>query len=155
MLYASHFKLSLYENFYGFTYLRFYVHYTIITIFILLVITLVGIIGEKLSIAKCTLVSLLVMYTIINFFNVDGFIAKKNIQRYRATGKLDISYNMNLSADAFEEISSLKDKSNKYTSISDSVDSYIARTLDYVNSDSHWYEFNIRKNEIKQLIIKN
>jgi hypothetical protein len=152
MLYASHFKLSLYENYYGFTYLRFYVHYTIITIFILLVIALISVISENLSISKYTLVSLLVMYTIINFFNVDGFIAKNNIQRYNTTGKLDISYNMSLSADAFEEISSLKDESNKY--ISDSVDRYIDRTLDYVDSDSHWYEFNIRNYTIKKFINK-
>lgn len=153
MLYASHFKLSLYENYYGFTHLRFYVHYTILTIFILLIIALAGIWSEKVSIAKLTLIALLVMYTTINFFNVDAFIAKRNIQRYRDTEKIDMAYNINLSVDAFEEIYSLKDEPDLY--VSSNVQKYVDKIFRELNSDSYWYEFNIRKNKIKKLIIKN
>ncbi|GAA0182023.1 hypothetical protein SH2C18_44690 [Clostridium sediminicola] len=150
MLYASHFKLSLYENYYGFTYLRFYVHYTILTIFILLIISFVGIWSIKVSIAKLTLISLLTMYTVINFFNVDGFIAKRNIQRYMATAKIDMAYNISLSVDAFEEIYSLKDELDYY--ISYNSKEYINRIIEELDTSTKWYEFNIKKNSIKEFL---
>lgn len=150
MLYASHFKLSLYENYYGFTYLRFYVHYTILTIFILLIIALAGIWSKKVSIAKLTLISLLSMYTIINFFNVDAFIAKRNIQRYRDTDKIDMAYNISLSVDAFQEIYSLKDETDYYVSYNSKE--YIDRILDELDTYTKWYEFNIKKNSIKEFL---
>jgi hypothetical protein len=105
-------RLSLYESAYGFTTLRVLSH-----IFILWLVVVFGILLYKIIVnhrentfAFLSFLSVLALLAFINVFNVDSFVARKNIGRYYDTGKLDVSYLGSLSHDATPEIVKLLDK---------------------------------------------
>ncbi len=62
MLFSAHYKMSLYEQTYGFTYLRIFVHIFMIMLFMLFIIALVGIWYRKMPINKVLLIIVLIMY---------------------------------------------------------------------------------------------
>ena len=89
MLFSANFKLTLYEAAFGYTFLRVSVHLFMLLLFILCLVVAAGIWYRKIPIVKSIIVITIIMYTIINYLNIDGFIARKNIERYNETGKLD------------------------------------------------------------------
>lgn len=99
---ASAFKrLTLYEGAYGWTQLRFAVHAIILWLAVFLLISLLAILAghtARLTVAASGL-SVLALLA-INAINPDAFIAERNLDRYAATGKLDLHYLSLLSADA-------------------------------------------------------
>ncbi len=152
MLYASHYKLSLYEDAYGFTFLRFFVHYTILAIFILIILFSIGIWRPKINLMKYSIVLLIVMYLFINFFNADKFIANKNFDRYEKINKIDASYITHLTPDAFSYIYTNKNTYSSNLDIKNNIDYYIDKNIDYSKEGSHWYEFNYNKHIIKKTV---
>ncbi len=95
-------RLSLYELAYGFTTLRLYSH-----IFILWIGTVFLLLGyeiffreDRIAFAFRGLVSMVLFLVAVNILNPDQFIARENIERYRATGEIDLSYLGSLSEDA-------------------------------------------------------
>jgi hypothetical protein len=95
-------RLSLYEEAYGFTALRFYSHLFIIWLAVMLALQLYRLVRNKLQsmVVAGGFMSVLLFAGIINVMNVDGFIATQNIARFNASGKLDSSYLSHLSHDA-------------------------------------------------------
>jgi len=83
MLYSAHYKMSLYEKSYGYTYLRVYVHLFMVLLLILIMISMVSIWYKVLNLPKAIVVITLVFYTFLNIINVDAFIAKRNIALYK------------------------------------------------------------------------
>lgn len=152
MLFSAHYKLSLYENTYGFTYLRIFVHIFMILLFTMFIITLFGIWNKKINISKSCLIISAIMYVFLNYINVDVLIAKKNIERYENTGKIDINYLCTLSYDAAPEI--LKLKHNNNTEISLRVEQYISDKKSYFNTKKSWGEFNISEYRAKKYFLK-
>ena len=100
MLYSSSYKLSLYEQGYGFTYLRFYVHCFIIMLFLLMGIMLAGIWFPRIDIVKSCFICAIGFYCLLTLVSPDRFIAEQNLRRYEVTGKIDTEYMERLSADA-------------------------------------------------------
>ena len=100
---ASAFKrLSLYIDAYSMTMLRFYVAafiMLILALFILLAVKFVKAKQEQFF-TSGTLLSVIAFLTTINLVNPDGFIAKSNMEQFNRTGKLDVNYVRELSADA-------------------------------------------------------
>ena len=101
ILASSFSRLKMYEDAYGFTQLRTYTHVLIIWIAVLLVVT----IGLEITRrrARFALAGLLVAFGFgltFGLLNVDGFIARQNIQRAWGGAKLDGSYLTVLSDDA-------------------------------------------------------
>ncbi len=113
MLFSAHYKMSLYEQTYGFTYLRIFVHIFMFMLFMLFTITLAGIWYRRMPINKVLLITVLIMYIVLNYINVDKIIAQKNIDRYYKTQKIDMLYLESLSYDAFPVIMKLKNDSNE------------------------------------------
>ena len=92
MLSSAFYRMLLYEEAYGFTYLRIFVQTFMILLFFLFIISIVFIWYEKLPIIKAYFIATLAVYVILNFANVDAMIARNNIYRYKETGQLDIRY---------------------------------------------------------------
>jgi hypothetical protein len=112
---SAHKRLSLYEQAYGFTSLRLYSHIFIGWLVVLFVLLLVHIIREEreYQFAFRVFISVIAGLLFVNFINPDAFIARKNIQRFNDTGKIDVFYLRNLSDDATPEISTLLNNSNE------------------------------------------
>ncbi|MFD1907413.1 DUF4173 domain-containing protein [Paenibacillus rhizoplanae] len=104
MLYSAYSRLTLYEEAYGYTYIRFLVHAFMIFLGLLLVLAAVRISREPFPLLKCYIVLGLLSYVLMNYIGMDHIIAKQNIQRYEASGTLDAGYLAGLSADVVPEL---------------------------------------------------
>lgn len=150
MLFSAHFKMSLYEQIYGFTYLRIFVHIFMLMLFMLLIVTLIGIWNRKMTLNKVLIVVVLIMYILLNYINVDKIIAEKNIDIYYKTQKIDVPYLESLSYDAIPEIIKLKNDSN--IKVSSEVNSYLENVKKELSKEDSWYEFNYSKYRARKII---
>lgn len=100
MLVSAFTRLLLYEEAYGYTYIRFLAHAFMLYLAVLLVCAGLRIRYASLPLAKCFIVVSLAAYVVVNYANMDRVIAAQNIERYRETGDIDVNYLSVLSPDA-------------------------------------------------------
>lgn len=156
MLISAFFRMYLYEQVYGFTYLRVFTHSFMLYIFALLMATLYKIFADKVHILKLYIIISLVAYTLINYANVDVFIAKNNIARFHNDSKqLDINYLTNLSYEAVPELleflPELKEKAPQTAAILEN-DLYIKKNN--LKDFNAWQSFNFSINRAKEALAK-
>lgn len=152
MLFSAHYKMSLYEKTYGYTYLRVFVHVFLLLLFILFVISLVSIWVDKVPLAKLSIIASLLMYILLNYANVDSFIAKKNIERFNETGKIDIYYLTHLSYDAIPQVQKLLDSPKLEQNYKQQIERDLKETKDKLSKEQSWLEFNYSKFMAKKAI---
>jgi FlaA1/EpsC-like NDP-sugar epimerase len=70
MLLSAHFRMSLYEQEYGYTYLRVFTHAFMLFIFAILVVTLIKVWKENFLLLKSYIVISIVAYLAINYFTI-------------------------------------------------------------------------------------
>ncbi len=152
-------RISVYEQAYGFTFLRLLVQAFIIwlvAIFILLGYKIIRNLDDRPFIFGLFLL-VLSFFALLNVFNPDAFIAQKNIDQFSESESLDSQYLATLSADATPtlmpllDLPGVKDKEGKQLSVS------IASSLkDYhdVRADQSWPSYNISRNKALKLINK-
>jgi hypothetical protein len=150
MIFSAHYKLSLYESTYGLTYLRVYVHLFMIVMFLLCLFAIISLWIEKFSLSKSLIITLLVSYTIISYINVDAYIAKTNIERYKKEGKIDYIYLKNLSNEAVTYLLELKDDKN--TNISNEIKDELAYRKEKLNREKSIFEFNFSNMKARKLL---
>ncbi|WP_413378008.1 DUF4153 domain-containing protein [Paenibacillus taichungensis] len=100
MLYSAFIRLNLYEQAYGYTYIRFLVHAFMIFLALLLLIAALRIRYTSIPLIRWYIVLSLAAYVAVNYVGMDNRIAELNIARYHQTGIIDASYLASLSADA-------------------------------------------------------
>jgi hypothetical protein len=101
-------RLLLYEQAYGFTRLRAYTHVAIVWIGVLFVLFLALLItGNLRSFAPAAVGAALGFALTLSVLNVDDFIVRRNAERWRAGGELDIYYLTSLSEDAIPALAAL------------------------------------------------
>jgi hypothetical protein len=150
MLFSANFKLTLYESAFGYTFLRVSVHLFMLLLFILCLVVTAGIWYRRIPIVKSIIVITIIMYTIINYLNIDGFIARKNIERYNETGKLDTRYLTSLSYEAVPYLLQLRD--NSESDIKEIIDENLKYRKEVLNEENSWTEFNFSKNRVRKLL---
>ncbi|WNS45889.1 DUF4173 domain-containing protein [Paenibacillus sp. MMS20-IR301] len=104
MLYSAYSRLTLYEEAYGYTYIRFLVHAFMIFLGLLLILAAVRITRVQFPLLRCYIVLGLLAYVLMNYIGMDRIIARQNIQRYEVSGSLDAAYLARLSADVMPEL---------------------------------------------------
>ena len=104
----------MYEDAYGFTFIRVMAHSFMIFLVVIFMYTLIKIWIEKLSLFHFYFISALLYYTVMNVIDVEQMVVAENIDRYEQTGKIDIHYLNSLSytgvlglIDLYEENSQL------------------------------------------------
>ena len=154
ILFSSFYRMHLYEQEYGYTFLRLMVYFALITEAILIIPTVMYILDININLTKTYFVVIIIMYIVVNYINIDNMIAKKNIDRYfednSETYELDMNYLQTLSIDGAKQIKRLKDTTDE--NIMNQVEYY----LNHVKSETEnitWQSFNINKiiamNELK------
>jgi hypothetical protein len=101
-------RLYLYEEAYGWTRLRLWVH--AFELWMGLVVVLVAVAGLRLKAAwlpRAVAASGAAGLLALGLFNADGFIASRDVDHFRHTGAADLSYLSGLSADAVPAIDRL------------------------------------------------
>lgn len=152
MLYSAHYKMSLYESAFGYTYLRVFVHFFLLLLFILFLIALAGIWFKKIPVAKLSIIAALLMYVFINYVNVDSIIAQKNIERYYSTGKIDIYYLTRLSYDAVPHVIKFAEDSSIDDNLKKDLEFYTEVKGRALNNDEKWFEFNYSKYAARKVL---
>jgi hypothetical protein len=106
---SAHMRLSLYENAYGFTFLRLFSHVFIALLAVTFISLFVHVWRREPEhyFAFRTFASVLVFFAVFNIMNPDALIARQNIKRFENTGKIDPYYLTRLSADATPAIRTL------------------------------------------------
>lgn len=104
MLYSAYTRLSLYEEAYGYTTIRFLVHAFMIFMGLLLILAAVRIVVPRLPLAKCYIVLGLTSYVVMNYIGMDVIIANMNMERYEVSGKLDADYLVGLSPEVIPSL---------------------------------------------------
>ncbi|GMQ57845.1 hypothetical protein AN1V17_22400 [Vallitalea sediminicola] len=146
LIISSMYRLNLYEEAYGYTRLRLLVYMFIIFESVIMILVAINIWNKKLPITRVALIVALSSYLIINFINIDGIIAKENINRYVATGKIDLQYLIDLSTDAADEISKLQHIDKEM------YNEYRENLIKYKLKDTKWQSFNLSQYNVKKLI---
>ncbi|MDP4180098.1 MAG: DUF4173 domain-containing protein [Bacillota bacterium] len=150
MLYSAHYRMWLYEDAYGYTYLRVFTHSFMVFIFILLCATVIKVWYEKLVLLKYYIIIGILAYMVINFINVDTIIAAKNIERYNNHKPLDVVYFQEISYDAVPYLEKF---------VNDEKYGAQVRTLFYnkyqaLKKKTSWQSFNISENRAMNVLSK-
>ncbi len=155
---SAFFRMNLYEQKYGYTYLRLFVYYILTTEIIYMIPLTVYILRKKIDLIKSGILIVTIMYLIINFSNIDYTIAKKNIDRYfenQEENEIDFYYLSEYTGtDAIPQIKRLLNSNDK---------TLVERTRNYLyekkksieNEQKSWQEFNLSEwkaiNELLQV----
>ncbi|MEQ8156098.1 MAG: DUF4173 domain-containing protein, partial [Clostridiaceae bacterium] len=150
MLFSANFKLTLYEGTFGYTFLRVSVHLFMLLLFILCLVVAAGIWYRKIPIMRSIIVITIIMYTIANYLNIDGFIARKNIERYRESGKLDVYYLTSLSFEAVPYLLELRETNDSHIKMV--IDDNLEHRKEVLDNENSWTEFNFSKNRVGKLL---
>lgn len=159
LLISSFYRMSLYDNAFGFTRLRILVNIFLGFEAAGLVATLVYIVKHNFNILVVYTAIGLAFYMTINIVKIDEIIAEKNIDMYFAkqTESLDMDYLMSLSVDAAPEIIRLLDD-NVETITKYKAKTYLKEKNEiFNNSEYNWQSYNLSVEKTKKelLTIKN
>lgn len=148
MLVSAYFRLSLYEDAYGYTHTRLLAHIFMIFLFVLFIIALFKIWRDGFSLIQYYAIVTLVSYVILNYINMDVIIAKNNIQRYHSNGTIDIEYLSRLSYDAIPVVMELvQDKKVEETFMS-----MVQERKEILYEDNSWQSFNLSEYRAKSYL---
>lgn len=137
-------RLYLYEEAYGWTRLRLWVH--AFELWMGLVIVLIAIAGIRLkavwlprAIATSGALGLLAL----GLLNPDGFIATRNVQHFRQTGKADLAYLSGLSADTVPTLDHLPEPQRSCT---------LRHLADALQHGDPWTSLNLSRTRARALL---
>ncbi|AYE35224.1 DUF4153 domain-containing protein [Clostridium septicum] len=135
MAISAIYKMSLYISAFGYTRLRILVQ--VFTVFLCLILVfLIFNIWKNKNLLKPVIIVGAIIYVGLNYFNLDNYIVKKNIDNKNLESRIDNQYLITLSLDAYESMLEAKNKGL----ISD--DEYIGWKYKGMDKHLHWYEYN-------------
>ena len=106
VLFSALKRLGLYEEAYGFTRARFFVHVAIVWLgLVILAVIAAGVRWQGRWLPRAVVGVTAVILLAVNLINPDAFIAHRNLDRYASTGKIDTQYLSTLSLDAVPALS--------------------------------------------------
>ncbi|HHW47517.1 MAG TPA: DUF4173 domain-containing protein [Clostridiaceae bacterium] len=150
MLFSAHFRMSLYEKAYGYTYLRVLTHMFMAFLFVIMLITLYRVWNEKFKLLRAYIIVAVISYLIVNYMNVDVIIARGNIDIYFETGRIDVNYLTSLSYDAVPEITRLIDCGD--AEVEGNVQKYLYRVKERLSEGEPWQSFNVSRSRARNVL---
>lgn len=150
MLISAHYKLWLYEEGYGYTELRIFVHMFMVFMLILFIIALLRIWNTNIPMFKASVVAAITIYIVLNYMNVDKVISKNNVERYYRTGIIDIKYLTMLSYDAVPEIIKLAD--DRDVLVAKQIREELRSRYDAAAKHYGWMEYNLSRSTARKVL---
>ncbi len=153
MLLSAHFRMSLYEEAYGFTYLRVLTHAFMGYLFVMFSATLLKIWYRPLILFKFYLVISIAAYTLVNYINVDRLIVTNNIERYNKGYSIDIGYLTTLSSDSVPLLVDFRNRISDQELVKQLDDGleYKKQTLEEA---APWQSFNISRYRAEKALLQ-
>ncbi|MFT8311689.1 MAG: DUF4173 domain-containing protein [Sporolactobacillus sp.] len=150
MLGSAFIRMYLYEQMYGFTYLRVLTHAFMIVLFILFIFTLYRIWNTRVKLFKYYLLTAIAAFVLINYINSDVLITKWNIERYEQTGKIDVGYLSSLSDSAIPQLTGLLQAKDE--AVRAKTENYLYERKKELNEDRSWQAFNLSSLHAKKVL---
>lgn len=142
-------RMHFYESAYGYTILRLLVYCSLITEGILFIPTILYILDKNINLVKSYSIIIIAMYICMNFMNFDNIIAKRNIDRYFETGKIDMLYlKLATGTDAINQILRLTNDSKVSNEVKIEAEKYLynlSEVLEEYKKNIDFRDFNISK----------
>ncbi|WP_342430760.1 DUF4173 domain-containing protein [Neobacillus sp. FSL H8-0543] len=155
MLCSAFLRLSMYEQAYGFTFIRIMSHSFMIFLVVIFMYTLVKIWIEKLSLFHFYFISSLLYYTAINIIDLEKIIVTQNIERYEQSGKIDIYHLNNMS---YSGVMGLIDLYEKDQSLPGLRGILIERKQEALQDNLPWQSYNLKREQanerLKNLVLE-
>ena len=146
ILISSAVRMYFYESAYGYTLLRLLVYCALFTEAILFIPTILYIKGQKINLVKTYFTIILTIYVGMNFMNFDNIIAKRNVDRYIETGKIDMNYiKFETGTDAVKQITRILEVNTNADNVKDDARRYLKNIYDELDETFDIREFNISK----------
>jgi uncharacterized protein DUF4153 len=139
LLASAFWRMLLYQDAYGYTHLRLYVHVFEIWLaltFLWLLITL-WVLPNRFAIGS--FVAALGFLVTLNIANPDALIAERNLDRYYTTGKLDVAYLTGLSEDAVPVLTQAADRVGGLDG--ELLKENLDRRKEYMDANMGWREW--------------
>ncbi len=143
MLSSAYLRLSMYEEAYGYTVARLLVHAFMLFLLALFVLALVKLWRERLPLLRCYAAVTVTAYVIVNYFGIDAAVARGNIQRYEATGRIDAAYLGSLGYEVVPLLLELKRKHPETEGVDQALQGFRSRIEN--GKPASWTEFNWSK----------
>lgn len=153
ILLSSAYRMHLYESAYGYTMLRLLVYSSLFTESILLIPTIIYILDKPINLIKTYFTIITVVYICMNLANFEKIIAKRNIDRYFETGKLDMYYlEYATGSDAVEEIVRVLDRIDEEGNRTH-AERYLSEMYNELkNNKMDFRDYNYSKSRAKKII---
>jgi hypothetical protein len=129
-------RLLLYEDAFGYTELRLYSHVFMLWLAFVFVWFLIVLWLRQDRFALGAFLAAVGFLTTLNVVNPDVLIARQNLARYRATGKLDVRYLTTLSEDVVPVLIDAKDQLNETDR--GVLDEHLRRRLGQMAANDRW-----------------
>lgn len=154
ILVSSAVRMYYYESAYGYTLLRLLVYCSLFTEAILLVPTIMYVMDVNIDLIRTYIAIITTIYVGMNFMNFDNMIAKKNIDRYFETGKIDMFYLENhIGTDAIKQMVRLLEIEPENDMVKHKAEQYLVNTYKELKENSmDFRDFNFSKFNAKELI---
>lgn len=143
VLLSAHFRMYMYEEAYGYTYLRMFTHIFMAVLFVLLLMSLYRIWNEKFTLAKPYIVVCIAALILVNYMNVDVIIARNNVNRHFNAKQIDLDYLGSLSYDAAPQIARLLDSQDRI--VAEQANNLLYDMREELSAKRSWKSFNISK----------
>lgn len=142
MLSSAFMRLSMYEEAYGFTFVRFMAFSFMLFLVVIYMYTLFKIWIEKLSLFHFYFISSLLFYTGMNLIDVEKIVVTKNIERFEQTGKLDPAYLNSLSYSGVLGLMELYEKNSEIPEVKQLLKE---RKSNLSNESDSWQSYNLKR----------
>ncbi len=148
MLVSAFTRLILYEEAYGYTYIRFLSHGFMLYLAVLLACAGLRIHVNSLPLAKCMIVVSLAAYLLVNYVNMDRIILQQNIERYQVSGHIDAEYLAGLSLDTVPSLLKFSREEGN-----ESLRRELHERWDWLShQDTSWQSYNVAKAKALQAL---
>ncbi|RLQ95537.1 DUF4153 domain-containing protein [Falsibacillus albus] len=146
ILCSAFLRLSLYEDAYGYTFLRMAVHAFMVFLFIVFAYTLTRVWIDRLSLMRFYIITGLLFYSIMNMINIESIVVSKNIERFESTGKIDLQY-LSQTDEGIEAMIQLYQKSPNDPQLKKILSE---KKQAVINSEQPWQSYNIQSERTKK-----
>ncbi|MFA5830747.1 MAG: DUF4173 domain-containing protein [Candidatus Paceibacterota bacterium] len=154
ILFSAFMRLSLYENAYGFSTIRLYSHALMIWVGVVLFLLMRHILGggTRTKFAMQVFVCVILLLFSMNLINPDAFIAKRNLERYELTGRIDAAYLANLSDDAIPYTAKLLDDPDETVRSNFAKELYPSLRHRTKATEEGWQSFQISRARAQKIL---
>ncbi|MBU8916933.1 DUF4173 domain-containing protein [Bacillus sp. FJAT-29953] len=144
MLCSAFIRLSMYEDAYGFTFIRVMAHSFMIFLVFIFTYTLVKVWIERLSLFHFFFISSLLYYTVMTVIDPNQIVVSKNLDRYELTGKIDVHHFDSLSYTGVLGLIDLYEKDKNIESLTQILE---VRQKEALTEDASWQSYNLKREQ--------